>query len=673
MIPEGPRGVNSSMETRRLRARWVVPVATPRDWPTKGKRCNSSRLLAQGENRKVPAVRLSQRSIEAMVHVGLLAVVSGFVLLLLQLTTPHIRSVRYGYDGRPTLDATLPLQIDSTGTDLRVTMTMDAGTIHSSSFRVWPDDCLTQLTVNGTVVPVPENACLRDQGYVLDLGDALKAGENSLVFTIHDNGGKGGVDLRVSGTDPMRVLILCLVTLSVAWVGTRLSILSARGTGKFRGGPLWLVPILVLALSLRYSLVTHPGFGFDVGVNQGWARSAALYGFGPSYSRQVDGNMLPNYPPLSILVFGSMGYLYKATVLPTLDQNLPVFRVIIKTPAILMDVALAAFFWWFIRKMTKSKKAANIAALGIAVHPILIHNSAVWGQTDALYAGVMVFALFAALRQRWILAGFCTAAALMLKMQALVLLPTIGLLTVAYWRKAWWRVPLGALIATTLVLTVYIPGGGIERIWEVYAHSVGNYTNLSLEADNLWMALYAGNAGRSDTQFFFNLLAFRTVGLLLFLTAVLWLLALFGRSTIRAIQKPQRYGFYPFLLTGLIASAFFLLNTEMHERYLVAAFPLLFPMLFLGRRAGKLYLLTVLAYLLNLLHVVQFGWFDKMIVDEFSGGIRPSVAVLQLVLFFCNIREILRVQRLLDNEQDHWAKIALLRNWERIKGWVIED
>ncbi len=618
-------------------------------------------------------MRLSQRSIEAMIHVGLLAAVSGFVLLLLQLTTPVVRSVRYGYDGRPTQEASLPLTLDSAGTNLAVTVTLDAGNIHSSSFRVWPDDCLQKLTVNGVDVAVPENACLRDEGYVLDLGDALKPGENLLAFSIRDNGGKGGLNMRVSGTDPMRVLILCLVTLSVAWVATRLSILSSRGIGKFRSGPMWLLPILVLALAMRFSLVTHPGFGFDVSVNQGWARSAALYGFGPSYSRQVDGNMLPNYPPLSILMFGSMGYLYKATALPALDQNLPVFRVIIKTPAILMDVALAAFFWWFIRKMTKSDNAANLAALAIALHPILIHNSAVWGQTDALYAGTMCFALLAAIRRRWILVGFCTAAALMFKMQALVLLPTIGILSLANWRKAWWRVPLGALVATTLVLAVFIPGGGVARIWDVYTHSVGNYTNLSLEADNLWMALYASGAGRSDTQLLFNLLPFRTVGFLLFFTAVAWLLALFGRSAIRAVQKPKRYGFFPFLLTGLIASSFFLFNTEMHERYHVAAFPLLLPMLFLSPRAAKLYALTVVAYLFNLLHVVQFGWLDKTIVDEFSGGIRPTVAVLQLILFFCNVQEILRVQQALDGEETHWAWAMLTDGWTTLKGWVVMD
>jgi hypothetical protein len=77
---------------------------------------------------------------------------------------------------------------------------------------------------------------------------------------------------------------------------------------RFLKHPAFLLTlILLLGLGLRLSLAWHSGYEFDVGTNQGWGRSIVVNGFTTSYTEQVEGTMIPNYPPFSLLVFWRCG------------------------------------------------------------------------------------------------------------------------------------------------------------------------------------------------------------------------------------------------------------------------------------------------------------------------------------------------------------------------------
>src|SRR5262249_46126514 len=68
-----------------------------------------------------------------------------------------------------------------------------------------------------------------------------------------------------------------------------------------------LVPVLLLALTVRLIAANSPGHGHDLPINMGWARSAVEFGLARSYVEQLDGNILPNYPPAIVTLYWLCG------------------------------------------------------------------------------------------------------------------------------------------------------------------------------------------------------------------------------------------------------------------------------------------------------------------------------------------------------------------------------
>src|SRR3989338_3221725 len=90
----------------------------------------------------------------------------------------------------------------------------------------------------------------------------------------------------------------------------KMNLFRERTPALFRRADLLLV-ILLLEFAVRFAVSWNEGYGFDIGVYKGWARSAVEYGVAESYTKQVGGNMLPDYPPLSITILGAFGHAYR--------------------------------------------------------------------------------------------------------------------------------------------------------------------------------------------------------------------------------------------------------------------------------------------------------------------------------------------------------------------------
>ncbi|MBT5937852.1 MAG: hypothetical protein HOG89_03545, partial [Candidatus Peribacter sp.] len=118
--------------------------------------------------------------------------------------------------------------------------------------------------------------------------------------------------------------------------------------------------VLVVAFVVRFSVSWHPGYGFDIGVYQGWARSAVELGLAQSYEEQIGGNMLPDYPPFSITMLAGFGHVYKF-MFGEFDLYSMSYKMFIKLPAIFSDVILCGLLFTIIRKW-KGRKAGLAGA-----------------------------------------------------------------------------------------------------------------------------------------------------------------------------------------------------------------------------------------------------------------------------------------------------------------------
>ena len=394
--------------------------------------------------------------------------------------------------------------------------------------------------------------------------------------------------------------------------------------------------ILCLGFLLRFSVIQNPGWGFDVGEFKGWAWNITEMGVGEAYRDQGRANMLPNYPPLSMLMLGGIGHIYRFFVASAFDGAPLLYHILIKLPAILFDLLTAALLFFLLRRI-HTERAGLIGAAVYAFHPAVLYDSAVWGQTDGIFTCFMVAAIALAVGKRWILFGVFAALAMLTKFQAVVILPLVGLLMVLQHRRAALHIFLGALFATILVALPFLPDY-LSDIWRVYTHSIGYYPGLSYGAYNTWLAFFDGSS-HSSTDIAFSMFSYRDTGIMLFGAAVAALAYLFAPGIRRAVQQKKHQELL-LLFPALTAYAFFLFNTEMHERYLFPLMAFGIGLLFFSRLGAWLYSLSSLLFFLNLLGVLHWTDLDRALFE--IPHLPRAIGIAHTVLFVLWVIVIVR-------------------------------
>ena len=407
--------------------------------------------------------------------------------------------------------------------------------------------------------------------------------------------------------------------------------------------------ILAVGFVMRLGFAFSAGNEYDIGVNQGWAHSAAELGIVRSYQAQVDGTMLPNYPPLSIMVFAVTGHAYRLLVSHTYDVHLPAYRLAIKLPAIIADIASCVLLFFLFRRL-RGRHWGLAAALIYALHPVVIYDSAVWGQTDSLYTLALLITFLGAAHNRWWICGLSLAAAFLLKAQTIALVPLIGILAMANDRR-FMQFLLGGSLMMCAILLPFAVENRLMNIVDVYHSSIGTFPNLSKGAANLWLSLYGSKADMADTGFFFRVISYRGIGFLLFGIATVFCLVVLPRSLWKSVAWSRSRAMSLFLAGSVESYAFFFFNTEMHERYLFPFLALGLPLVLTGPSGIVLYLLISVLFLGNLLWILPFSTADRALFTEFP-GLPQGIATLHLCAFILLCAHVWRtIQRSIPQEE----------------------
>ena len=533
------------------------------------------------------------------------------VLGLWHAALPAFGPLDYRFDEEPPETGALPLSVPSAGKLIHLHTTVRVRAVHPWVFSIVPDDCLEHLSVNGRPAAFTGPICYAHGGGRVSLSGLLHAGVNSVDLDISDNGGKGGLELGVSLADPALLVFFAaslLVLFSYAVSLVRLSSRPRVGYGALL--------VAAVGLGVRLPFVTAPGYSFDVRLFAGWAKSALELGVGPSYLSQVGDLMLPNYPPFSMEVLAVVGRAYRWLVDPAFDAALPSCVGFMKLPAIGADVLTAVLLFFIVRRLHGGRLGAALTAgLSYACNPAVLYESAVWGQVDAFFCLLALASLATAATRRWTLAGALAALAVLMKLQAFVILPTLALVCLMH-RGAMKRLVLGAVSAIAVTLVPVWSVAALGAIKDVYLHSAGFFPVLSMHAYNLWVALFGlKEQDRPDGQMLFGLLSYRGVGLALFGAIALGLPLLLIGKLKAALTQPERAAVL-FLLPAATAYAFFLFNTEMHERYLFPMMALGLPLVFVSRAGRYAYIGASALFLLNLLGVLPWADADRALFRE---------------------------------------------------------
>jgi hypothetical protein len=375
--------------------------------------------------------------------------------------------------------------------------------------------------------------------------------------------------------------------------------------------------VFAFALVLRYPFVAEPGFPADQAQFVMWSARATSSGVASVYALRPDGSgrRFCNYPPGYVYVLRLLGGVYErlAPEHAVLDEALgwdllrgsstPATRLAValhKTPAIIADALLAALLVVWLSRRTDLRLAALVGA-AYAAMPVVIHNSALWGQVDAIPTLLMVASLEMARRRRagWMAA--LAALAVLTKAQAAVLLPVWLAAAILANRMDWraWLTTAGvAAVIAAIVLLPFV--GVLDGVWAAYAGAANYYPYTHLNGFSAWFLgnpLLESHLTAELPRFYLRDYLPGPLGISprhwgLFGVLLLWTIVAVALLRRRNAEHPSR-GIHPapnepakpgvetsrpegddsalLWAARLLPLVFFVLSTQMHERYLYPA------------------------------------------------------------------------------------------------------
>lgn len=308
-----------------------------------------------------------------------------------------------------------------------------------------------------------------------------------------------------------------------------------------------------LALILRYCLAPLPGSEYDLGAFSYWAATGQNLNFFHFYYPGAWMKLsFPNYA-LYFPMLAALG--------PAADATSEIGRMLLKTPAIFGDIFLAGIIYFYAKPRFRLAAAAFIL-----LNPAVWFNSAVFGQVDCFHAAFMLLAVVALTRKNFRLAWIWFIVATFFKIQAIAILP---ILAAVHFKNSGIKktlvelVPAGVLAA--LFALPFVLASSFGGIWRSMQSSVGMFPSVSINAWNPWYLLHM-ISGRwvNDAETVFGV-SYRNIGLVVFALAAAVIISALPKRPSRMIVTSA---------ACVMVFAFFMLPTEMHERYLYPFIPL---------------------------------------------------------------------------------------------------
>jgi hypothetical protein len=238
------------------------------------------------------------------------------------------------------------------------------------------------------------------------------------------------------------------------------------------------VPVLFAAgIGIRMWVLPARGLAGDVDQFVVWVNGIAVNGWQNAYDMNL------SFPAVMAWIWGALAWVEPAFRTVT-DASDPAVSALMKIPASLADVGIAAAVGWWFRDRAWAAVAAMAAVL---LWPVTWYVSAWWGQVEPVYVLPAVIALLAARARHPSLVAVFLALSVMTNAQALPLVVPFA---------AWFMATQGlrgtgkaALIAAVTCVLVWLPfvgaGGPTAYLANLAEHRAG-ITGLSVGAWNPW-------------------------------------------------------------------------------------------------------------------------------------------------------------------------------------------
>ncbi len=341
-------------------------------------------------------------------------------------------------------------------------------------------------------------------------------------------------------------------------------LLGIRNNGVDDGaGRIWPVFLLTAMLAVMLRVVVSlafEGYSTDIACFKGWAMG--VYEYGPSgfYSSGI----FCDYPPGYMYVLYALGALRDML---GIDANSGLFTLIVKLPSIIAEVVLALIVCRVAAKQM-GRTFGLLCSAFLLFNPAMYFNSSVWGQIDMVFILFIVLCLYYLRKENTLLGALFFGIALLLKPQAIMLAPVVGLTYIyALFKKGKTeREILKMLGAAAMVAAVFAAGvipftGSQPSDWILhkYIGVIEEYQYASVNAYNLW-GLLAANWVPADQNF-------------LFMPYQYWGIIFIGLICVAVaiLQWRSRAQMATFDVAAFLVISVYMLAHAMHERYMLPA------------------------------------------------------------------------------------------------------
>ncbi|RLT26363.1 MAG: hypothetical protein DWI47_02545, partial [Chloroflexi bacterium] len=184
--------------------------------------------------------------------------------------------------------------------------------------------------------------------------------------------------------------------------------------------------ILLRVIIAYVALPPDAGFAADLNSFRSWASELGTRGPWGFYARGIFVDYLPGYMWV-LWALGSLGALITGSTDP---------GALIKLPAILADGLLVFATARLAADLGAPRRGQLVAAVAMAVGPMIWLDSAVWGQVDSVGTAALLLSLSALIRGKTVRGAILAALAAVLKPQFGILIPIVAVLAFVRARSA---------------------------------------------------------------------------------------------------------------------------------------------------------------------------------------------------------------------------------------------
>ncbi len=440
-----------------------------------------------------------------------------------------------------------------------------------------------------------------------------------------------------------------------------------------RGATVALALVLGAGLVLRVFVAFRlpgSGFGVDLGAFSFWADNLANEGPFGFYDRPF----FHDYTP---------GYLYFLWAVGLVGHALGGIGDLIKAPAILADLALGYLVHGFVLDLTANRRRALLAAALVVFNPITWFDSVVWGQVDSVGLVFLLLGLREVWRDRPERAALWATVAAVIKPQLGILVPIVAVVVI---RRALrgqppdeaglepdgrprypaWRILTTAATGLLTAIVLSAPFGlSLPALFLQVASTAGGYPWLTVNAYNPWALVSQDGVGLAASgQWLCDAITTNAAGSsagtpcqpgMETLIGPFWAVAVGGAlllaATVVALAVVARRPDRRTVLVALVvlAFAFFVLPTRVHERYLFPVFALGAVLAAVSLRWRAAYLVASVTTFLNMYVVLTTIYPNNPQIEDWlgiggtirSGSAVAAIAVVNGLLFLWVLAQLL--------------------------------